>query len=204
MQPTWYVKRICLKCELQFKCKISFKVDDKLEAVSDNELTDVDNISWNDKNDRHSSKDRQEIDENSKMSGPVLVDLEDIESDEDLPGINFETKSLTSSTNVGGTRSKNGVDKKDDDESTKVIDAENVPFCRHCHLLFLDVDALNSHNKTEPHRLNLSGFKPSNGSFYCIYCWIGHQVTFDSGLLITPQDPPPLTRSTKDYILLSQ
>ncbi len=134
-----------------------------MEAVSDNELTDVDNISWNDKNDRQPSKDRQDIDENSKMSGPVLVDLEDIESDEDLPAINLESKSLTSS--------KNGEDKSDE-----FVDAGNVPFCRHCHLLFSDVDALNSHNKTEPHCLNLSGFKPSNGSFYCVVCWIGHQV----------------------------
>jgi hypothetical protein len=139
-----------------------------LEAVSDNELTDVEN-------DRQSFKDRQETDESSKMSGPVLVDLEDIESDEDLPGIN-ESKSVTSSTNVDITRSKNGVVKNDDDKLCS--ETENVPFCRHCHLLFSDMDALDSHNKTEPHRLSLSGFKPSNGLFYCVVCWIGHQVFF--------------------------
>ena len=144
---------------------------DKLEAVSDNELSDDDDsLSWTaDK--KASTSERPENDENSKASGPI-VDLEDIESDEDLPEPETKTPSGQISDSVEIVSPKNG-------HSTNIeekISTVEVPFCPKCRLSFVDVDALAIHEKTESHRFVLSGFKPSHGSHYCVICWCGHKV----------------------------
>ena len=152
-----------------------------MEAVSDNELTDDETVSWAD-TDKKASSSRDENDENSKAStsGPI-VDLEDIESDEELPEPENKTEPGHNNELEQTVSPKNGHSKVEEQISTV-----EVPFCRQCRLSFIDVDALTSHEKTESHRFVLSGFKPSQGSHYCVVCWCGHKVRFHN--LITSLD----------------
>jgi hypothetical protein len=147
--------------------------------VSDNELMDD---SWTEDRQKEVDRPVDESEENSKTSNiensktsvAAIVDLEDIESDEDLPDVDSKNKEPENDLD--------DVDVKDDDDKPTSqngnadVNTNDVSFCRQCKLSFVDADAAKNHEKTEPHRLLLSGFKPSHGSHHCLVCWSGHKV----------------------------
>ena len=115
---------------------------DKLEAVSDSELVDDDDDAADAQDDL-----RQPDDDKPQ-------DLENIDSDEDLP--EFDANSS-------------------EDQHLEQSE-QSCRSCRDCDLTFADPESLKSHEESENHGKVVAGSKPSPSSFGCVVCWLGFEV----------------------------
>jgi hypothetical protein len=132
---------------------------DRLEAVSDSELADDE------------SKSRQDAERHLVDGQATPVDLENIESDEELPDLeakNEDAASLASDIS--------SCDSLPDDASPKDASPDDdAPICRRCRLSFVDADGLASHEAGEVHQRVVAGSTP-DGLHGCLVCWLGFEV----------------------------
>ena len=116
-------------------------------------------------------------------AGELLV--EDINSDEeendgsqDLEPISPEHKPKTEESD--------DIDKEPEEKKLKLVAPpppnmlpSGLSICKSCNLVFYNKVALESHTKTENHKMVISGLQPSVGKFFCFLCWGGFKSMDD-------------------------